>query len=296
MHTPSRADARWAPPLLALGAVLGASGCSALASIPSEPPQTPSQWLHSQPVAELGLGPWTVIIVQPSTTIIVYALGVVTMAAGWGLLRRRGVPRARRWLGVAFLLWGAGALAAGTSYEAFSYQLKCVGHDVCRWTSGWEIAYLLLTMASVNAMVVAQSYAGAHGRRRDHLIRYAIGHTAAYSVVVAVGAFTPIAALVSFEGLLIAAVPSAVLCLWISVRGYRASRRRLDRVLLTAWVWMALIILAYYAYLVSGLTQQLWHRGLWFSENDVLHLGLIGWVVYVAVVAGPLLTDQLSEG
>ena len=35
----------------------------------------------------------------------------------------------------------------------------------------------------------------------------------------------------------------------------------------------------------------LWARGLWFSDNDVLHIGLIMWVVYVDRAVGYQVTD-----
>jgi len=34
-----------------------------------------------------------------------------------------------------------------------------------------------------------------------------------------------------------------------------------------------------------GNYKKLWARGIWFSENDVLHVLLIFWVTYIATVA-----------
>ena len=69
------------------------------------------------------------------------------MAIGGGLyfFRIRQGQRSRLWWGVALVLWAAGALLAGTSYEAFSYAIKCAGRPACVWTSGWEVAYLVLS-------------------------------------------------------------------------------------------------------------------------------------------------------
>jgi Zn-dependent membrane protease YugP len=39
-----------------------------------------------------------------------------------------------------------------------------------------------------------------------------------------------------------------------------------------------------FAYAVSlemNLTSLLWTKGIWFTENDVLHVGLILWVYYI---------------
>ena len=235
------------------------------------------------------------MLVQPTTTAIVYLLGVVAIGAGLHFLHSRNGQRARLWWGIALLLWGAGALAAGTSYEAFSYQIKCVGRRTCAWTSWWEIWYLVLTMAIVDAIVMAQAYSGTHGTWRRVIAGYAAAHCALYTLMVLVGAAIPARFLISFEMLLVASVPSAVLCVVLNASRYRTMKRDLDIALLRAWAWMALTIGAYYLYLVSGWTQRLWARGAWFSENDVLHIGLIAWMVYVVRVVSRHVVDETES-
>ena len=51
--------------------------------------------------------------------------------------------------------------------------------------------------------------------------------------------------------------------------------------LLKGWLLFIGVGVAYGTYLSSGLTQQLWETRIWFTENDVLHLGMIGWVYYL---------------
>ena len=50
---------------------------------------------------------------------------------------------------------------------------------------------------------------------------------------------------------------------------------------------------AYFGYYAAGVTEALWDdgNGFYFSANDVLHIGLIAWLVYVAVALGPTLRD-----
>lgn len=278
---------------LAVPALL--SGCGALATMPYVPSQTPDAWLRMQPFIQVHVGASAVVLVQPTTTAIVYLLGLVAFGAGFHFLRIRGNERSRRWWGIALLLWGAGALAAGTSYEAFSYYIKCAGRDVCAWTSWWEINYLLLTVASADAIVAAEAYTCAQGKLRHTLRRYAAIHFMLYAVMVTAGAVLPVRALVSFEAMLISCVPSAVIGVVLNVRRYRAVRQRLDAVLLGAWGWLALTVGAYYLYLASGWTQQLWAEGFWFSENDVLHLGLIGWMAFLVRVVAPHVVDARTE-
>jgi hypothetical protein len=245
---------------------------------------------------EFVIGSRTVVLVQPTTTAIVYALGVLGLGVGAYLLRIRGGQRSRLWWGVALILWGLGALLAGTSYEAFSYHLKCAGRAACLWTSGWEIGYLLLSVASVDAIVLAQAYACAAGRARRRLALYAAANLALYVIALLVGTLIPIRFLISFEFLLVVTAPSIILVIVHNAWRYRRFGHRLDRALLGIWAGLALTIAAYFVYLISGLTQRLWSRGHWFSENDVLHLGLIAWMIYIALVLTPRLADKPQPG
>ena len=267
------------------------SGCARLASIPYSPPQTPAQWLASQPYVSVSLGAMNVIVVQPSSSFFVYLLGLVAVGAGLYFFGIQGPHRSRRWWGVALCLWGLGALLAGTSYEAFSYQIKCAGRTLCSWTSWWEVGYLVLSAASVDAMLLAQAYACAAGKWRSILAGYAVLNALAYTGLVGLGALAPVKFLISFELLLAVAAPSIVLFIILNGWRYVRYRQAMDLALLGTWGWLALTLGAYFLYLVLGWTQVLWARGTWFSENDVLHLGLIIWMLYIARVTAPQVVD-----
>jgi len=268
------------------------TGCNQFDSIPYTPRQTPETWLGIQPFVEFQIASSTLLVVQPTTTALVYLLGMVTIGVGVYFLRIREAQHSRRWWGIALLLWGIGALLAGTSYEAFSYQIKCVGREVCIWTSWWEIGYLVVSVASVDAMLMAQAYACATGNWRRFLSRYALGNLVLYLITVVIGTLVPIQFLISFELLLIFSAPTIVIFIVQNGWRYHRFRRGIDIALLGTWAWLVLTIGGYFLYLISGLTQQLWRQGIWFSENDVLHLGLLIWMVYIAVVVAQRVKDE----
>lgn len=277
------------PLLLVFGLAL--SGCGALETIPYAPPQTPETWLQIQPYWELPFGASSLIIIQPSTSIIVYLLGLITIGAGGYFFKIQNGQRSRQWWGRALLLWGLGALLAGSSYEAFSYQLKCAGRGVCIWTSWLEVAYLILSLGSVDAMLAAVAYACTAGRWRSGLLKYALVNFVLYLFLTLVGALLPLPFLISFELLLVAAAPNILLFFIISGRRYFRHKQRMDLIYLGTWAWLVLTIAAYFLYYLSGWTQQLWEKGMWFTENDVLHIGLIFWMLYIVLVMAPHVRD-----
>jgi hypothetical protein len=281
--------------LTALAAQAAASACARLDSIPSSPPRTPQEWLAVQPWTFFEVASHRVIVVQPSTTIIVSALSILALLIGVRFLRSRDGQLSRFWWGVGLLLWGTGGLLAGASYEAFSYAIKCEGRAVCAWTSWFEVAYLILTAWSINAMMLAEAQACSAGGWRQAIALGAGSSALAYSVVVLVGAMVPIRFLVSFELLVLVAAPSILVCLALRASRYRLSRARGDLAALGTWLWLILCVVAYYAYLVLGVSEALWTRGIWFTENDVLHLGLIAWMLSVVFVLAPLLRDAGDE-
>lgn len=274
------------------------SGCQQLSSIPYLPVQTPESWLEMQPYLEFQIAARTIHLMQPSTTAIVYLLGLITIAAGLYFFKIRNNQRSRLWWGIALLLWGLGALLAGTSYEAFSYAIKCAGRSACIWTSWWEIVYLLFSVASLNAMLVAEAFTCATGKLRRGLIGYAMVSMAAYSLVLLIGSLVPIKFLISFELLILVGTPNLVIFLVLNGRRYARNRQRMDLVLLGTWIWLILTIGAYFLYYILGFAQQLWSEGIWFTENDVLHIGLILWMIYIAGVVSRQVVDlpELKNG
>jgi len=276
-------------PLLAV-AVLGVlAGCGRLDALVYDPPTTPQQWCDQRPCIEVG----DVILNEPLGTFLVFLLAGLWFASGAYFLRTRRGQRSRGWLGVALILGGVGAALAGVSYQVFSYELKCAGWDLCRLTNGWEVGYSVTQAVSVSAMLVAVAHACTTGRLRRGLIVFAVLDAAAYLVVTVIGVLTASATLLSFPVLMLFAVPVILIVVGVAGARYRATRDPMDRSLLVAAVLLVLVQVAYFAYWAAGITALLWDggAGFYFSENDVLHIGLIVWMIYLARVVAPQVRD-----
>ena len=277
---------RWLSPLLALGLV----GCGRLDELTYEPPTTPEQWCQQRPCIEVA----GTTINEPIGIALVFGLALFWVGAGWYFIATRRGQRSRSWFGVALVLGGIGAALAGISYQLFSYVLKCEGRDLCVLTSGYEVAYSVTQAWSVSAMVIAVAYACTLGRARKALIWYAVVNALLYCVVTAIGVLTPSAVLLSFTVLMLFALPGVVIVIAITARRLHAPK---ERAMFTAAILLLLVQVAYYAYWASGLTQTLWDdgNGVYFSENDVLHIGFILWLGYLLWRVGPTLDDRETD-
>jgi hypothetical protein len=257
-------------------------GCGRLDSIDYSPKVTPEEFLGSQPHLHVRLSAVDFMLIQPSSTVIVYFVALLTMAVGLYFLQLRNNQRSRLWWGFGLLLSGFGALLAGTSYQAFGYEIKCAGREFCAWTSWWEVAYLIFTAAGMNAMLVAVACSCTAAKFRRIVSAYALVSAVAYVGAVLTGALVPVRFLVSFECLMLAAVPSLVLALVLTGRVFLMRRDAASLALLGAWAGLVMVMAAYVLAQSMDITHRLAPGGIWFTENDVLHTGMILWALYVA--------------
>ncbi|MFI0431693.1 MAG: hypothetical protein ACH36H_00960 [Candidatus Nanopelagicales bacterium] len=276
--------------LLLLLPLLVLAGCGRLDQLPYSPATTPAQWCEERPCIEVG----GTTINEPIGIVLVFALALFWVGAGIYFLATRRGQRSRLWFGIALVLGGIGAGLAGTSYQLFSYVLKCQGRDVCVLTNGFEVGYSVTQAWSVSAMVIAVAYACTLGRARTALIVYALVNALLYCVVAVVGIMAPSAIALSFSVLMLFALPGVIIVIAITARRLRSPK---ERAIFTAAVLLLLVQVAYYAYWASGLTKTLWDggNGVYFSENDVLHIGFILWLAYLLWRVGPTLDDRETD-
>ena len=272
------------------------SSCTPFNSLLYQPLQTPIDWLNHQPFRVITIGDQSFILMQPSSTFFVYLLGFLTIGFGLFFMKKANKQKSKQWWGVALLLWGIGALLAGTSYQAFSYEIKCAGREFCLWTSWWEIFYMVFSVASVNAMIVAVSYASAIGKLRKSLTVYAIVNFTFYTFIIFIGSFLPVKFLISFELMLLFLAPGIIFLFGLNLRRYLKYKLALERSLSITWVWLGVTLVVYFLYLMLDVTPVLWAQGIWFSENDILHIGLITWIVYITFGLGKTIQDRPVQG
>lgn len=248
---------------------------------------TPQEWLDSHWYVEFN----DVIFAEPSSTFFVFLLAFVIFFLALKFLINTHHQKSRLWFGLSMLAWSLSTFSAGVSYQIFSYELKCAGQEVCLWTTPWEIVYLLLYVLSVKLLVVAVSYCCASGKVRKILLSYAFIAGILYSIIMMIGLWIPNQFMLSFENMVLFLVPSYLVMFGLNLWNYRKSKKLLDNRLMKAWVGMLLLTIAYFAFYLSGISGLLWQNGIWFNANDVLHILLISWALYVWTQIEPLILD-----
>lgn len=263
-----------------------------LESLPHDDPGlTPENWCDQQPCMKLRMAGKALTISQPLSSFWVYFLGAFTIGVSLYFFNLHNGERSRLWWGVSLLLWGIGALLAGTSYQAFGYQIKCAGKRVCSWTSWWEVVYLMCQQVSMNAMLMAVAYSCTHGTLRTVLLGYAIVSSLVYVSLACLGGILPLKPLITFEFMLWASSPGFFFCCGFNAWRYYLFGEAIDLVLLGSWSILVVTMMAYWVYDKGGITEKLWAKQIWFSENDVLHLLLILWVAYILIFVADGVAD-----
>jgi len=269
------------------------TGCDRIDSLLWQPKTTPTQWCESMPCVELFSS--GVTLTQPTSTLLIYFLGLMWLWVGWRFWQLDDEQKSSRWWSIAMTLGGIAAISAGTSYQAFGFELKCTEREFCTWTSWWEIAYLTMQVGSVNAMLAGVAYACTKGLMRRLLLTYGLVNTVIYCCVAAVGAFLPNRFMISFEMLVLFSTPAFLACFLINGWRYINNKSNKDNILLRAWIIMFVTNALYFGYLLLGYTQILWSKGFWFSENDVLHVLMLVWVWYVGTAVVSVMADAESQ-
>jgi len=259
-----------------LGIVLSIAFSNSLNTIIHEPPLTPDAWFESHPYLQVG----NHIVSEPSSSLLIFLLAILYLRVAYLFFRGHDGRQSRLWWGIFMLLFGLGAILAGVSYQAFSFELKCRGYDYCLWTSWWEIGYMICTVAGVGAAFIAAAYLAFSIMARSLWTAYSLASTLIYCAVVFSGIISANRFLISFEMMIIFVLAGFIAIAVNLVWQYHQDKNPLIMKILKVGVLLLSVIVIYFIGLTSGFAGLLWARGIWFNANDLLHLLLIGWVLY----------------
>jgi len=265
------------------------AACGKLDQIPYEPATTGQQWCQDRPCEQVG----DLIVNEPLGSFLVFSLAALWIASGIYFFVTTREQRSRLWFGIALVAGGIGAALAGISFQLFSYELKCAGREYCILTNGYEVGYNMTQTLSVSGLLIAVALACTAKPVRTWIIGYAIANAVVYAVVLAVAVTSANATLLSFEVLIVFSVPGALALAVIAGVRYRKTHDPMARSILIAIVLLIAVQVAFFTWQTLGLTQSLWDsgNGFYFSENDVLHVGMILWLGYAVFGLGKQLHD-----
>ena len=259
-----------------------------------DPELNSDTWCSVQPCRKLKFIGREILITQPSSTFWVYLLSLLGIVIGGHFIASHENQVSRIMWGGSLVLWGVGAFVAGSSYQAFGYQLKCAHRPYVVWTNWWEIFYLILQQLSISMLLVAVAYSCLAESGQAVSIATSALVSSAYILIVFLGAIKPVKSLITFELMVHICTPFIIFLIGLNALRYWQHGKLLDLALLGTWFGLVLTMCLYHLYKTSGLTKKLWKKGKWFSENDVLHVALIIWLTYIALVIEPLIKDISS--
>lgn len=257
---------------------------------------TPEQFLSGMPHIPINLMGREMVLIQPSSTFFVYFLGLLMILIGIYFLTTRKDHKSRMYWGFGLILWGLSAIVAGTSYQAFGYELKCNGRDHCLFTSNFELVYMLLTAYCINFLVAGTAFTSVGSRGRNWIIKFALVDSILYFIYLLVGATVPIKFLISYEGFMAFIGANFFFMFVLNIIQYKKFKDPLNRILIVIWIGFLVVNAGYFVFLLGGFGTLLYQtRGIWFNENDVLHILLICWTVLIFILLKDKLKDKAFE-
>jgi hypothetical protein len=229
------------------------------------------------------------IIQQPSSSIIILILAILTIALGIHYFTSKK-SRFAFWLGINFIFWGLGAFLAGLSYQAFGYYLKCTGLTHCLFTDWVELLYMTVTVISINAILMAYASLMKSYKLALLLKKIALISVATYTIFQGIGMLIPVQFMLSYEGMLLFLSPNLIIFIVLSIQNRKEA---LHKQMLTLWIVFIFINLAYFVALFGGQGSFIYNTtGIWFNENDTLHVLLIFWMIAWWVMIPPILHKE----
>jgi hypothetical protein len=236
------------------------------------PLQSAESFLNQSPFVVIN----NTIIQQPSSSILIYLLAIITTLLGAEYLYYR-TSEFTKWLGINFIFWGLGALLAGLSYQTFGYYLKCFDYEYCVFTNWIELLYMSFTVLSINALLVSYIHIIDSPKIQAYLRNFSLGSIIVYSLFQGLGIILPNQFMVSYEGMLVFLSPNIIIMMCLSFKYIKES---IHKTLLNLWILFLGVNIAYFVALFAQQGPYLQkYFDIWFNENDTLHVLLILWML-----------------
>ncbi|MFI3228743.1 MAG: hypothetical protein R3Y23_01080 [Bacillota bacterium] len=246
---------------------------------------TADAFLESMPYLTFNWFGNEVVLQQLSSTIMVEGLGLAIVVVGIIIAITKRANKTGLYWGIGLVLWGLGAAVAGVSYQAFGYELKAAGQEYVLFTSNWELSYMILTAFATNYMLVGTAYATTEGKVRKNLTIFAICHSIAYGFYMLIGAVFAIEFLISYFGFVVFVAIDFIIMFYLNVTHMIKYQDKFSKNLIWAWIDFAVANIGYFiCYWCSMGTKLYENYGVWFTENDVLHLLLLVWAIHFFIV------------
>ncbi len=259
------------------------------------PTMTSQQFLESIPYFTFQWFGQTVVFQQLSSTIMVWGLGVLIVASGIVLLVKRTHSNICRYWGIGLILWGLGAIVAGVSYQAFGYELKANGYEYVLFTSNWDLCYMVLTAFATHYMVVGTAYAALGDKWIVPVKLFAFCHCIAYGLYMLFGSIFAIEDIISYFGFTQFVAIDFMLMFAMNIWHYVKHKDKLNIHMVLTWATFAVVNIAYFVCYGLGMADIYINTGIWFNENDVLHLLLMVWAVHILIVMLKFVPKQQEE-
>ena len=253
---------------------------------------TPAEFLNREWFLRFQFGQQELIFGQPSSSILVFVLSLLAVLFGLRFLSDERKQKSQFWCGLALVISGVGSAVAGIYYQAFGYQIRCSGLAICASTSLWESLYLCLSSIGVMSFLFAIAYSSLLANKRKYLILYALTVTFTYNALLLFGIIKQNLFLLSYDFSILFTAFSIVILVVVNGVDYLKREEELSRTLLRSYFILFCTSCSYYLYYQLHLTEWFWARNMWFSQNDVLHLGMIVWIYYLGKKLAPLLHDR----
>jgi hypothetical protein len=154
---------------------------------------------------------------------------------------------------------------------------------------------MIFTVGGAGVAFIGIVYASLPERTYKFWHAYSLISTLVYVIVVIIGTIISNRFLISFEFMTFFCLIGGGI-LFIQVIGQlRSGGNPIILKIGGTWLLVVAVIVCYYIALLSGFASRLWAQGIWFNENDVLHVLMIAWILLMYKLLGKSLVDKKQE-